>query len=177
MKNFNMFQNEWFDTKNNDISLLKQYSERALLTYAAMIRNLTIRNTIIFNISELYQILNIDKNDKVKRTYVKDSIQQMNNNIFTIYQDSKCSLSVNPDELDSKKNYYALLSFEIKDNYFAITDDEIDRIIKVSNQNGIHYGKLFAQYAYIHKCFNGDQTDKTYNTCYCSIANISKNTM
>ena len=82
-------ENQWFQKdKETNCTLLDELGAESLLVYSILKRDVTIRNTIKFNLNDIYKSLRIDKN--------KNSNIKSDNNII-LYK-------VKKEEWDNRKN-------------------------------------------------------------------------
>lgn len=175
-------ENEWFLTKDKDGNykegLLEEYESICLIVYTLMLRNLTTRNTIIFNLRNLYNILKIDYVKNTAMTAkIKRAIEKMSNGLFTIYTDSDCKKKLN-NEVDLNSTYYCLLSRgNLDKNFIILYDYEVDKIIDIEIGEGMAKGTLLTQMAYYAKSFGGDKEGDNFGICFPSLETIKKNTL
>lgn len=175
--------NNWFKTKDNEISLLDKYNSLTFMVYVVIRKTLTMRNTFTFTLSSTCNALGIDRNKNssmVKR--VKESILSMNNDLYIIYNDSYCKEKLDED-IELHKLYFCKSTYMLEDKFFAINDFEIDKIVDIERNNRLEKGTLFTQFAYICKSFGGQEKDKegndidNFGICYPSLDTIEKNTL
>lgn len=201
---FVMLRNEWFigqkeedkevkkDTKLGRVvrkdSKLKMldYEYKSFVVYSLLLRNSTIRNTVIFNLKTLFDTLNITDKNTVGMSEIKNTLEKLNDNLLTIYIDTKCSNKVKFKKDDDKINlffgdkkidkntllYATLNEDQPKHKFFMVFDNEIDKILEHCKGKTLSKYELITYFSYICCSFNTET-----KVCYPSIEYISAITL
>lgn len=179
--------NSWFITKDENgeyqESLLEKYDSLSFNTYCIMLRTLTMRNTFNFNLKWIYDTLKIDyTKNTTQAKKIKDAILKMNKDLFTIYENSLCTI-VHNEDLKLNDTYFCKCNQTLESKFFTMFDCEVDEIIDLEINNKLEKGTLLTQFAFICKSFGGQEKDKdgkeidTFGICYPSLDTIAKNTL
>lgn len=153
---------------------MQELGADALVIYSILLRDLTLRNTVKFRVSEILDVLEISTTNTRMVLKVKETIEKMNEEVFDIYIDSKCKNKLT-NKLDNNTTYYAKLHREqLKNNFFKVYDDEIDKIIEIAKEKKMSKNELLAQFLYFAKSFGGNEKEDNYRVCQMKAETIAK---
>ena len=143
-------ENQWFQKdKETNCTLLDELGAESLLVYSILKRDVTIRNTIKFNLNDIYKSLRIDKNknsNMVKK--IKQSIIKMNNKLYTIHSDSNCNEYIDIHKINNNDTYYLKLNKLIEKNFFIVYDWELDQIINIAHNDSLSKAEIVSLFCY-----------------------------
>lgn len=183
--NFIMFSKDWFGNKNNSNPYINTYGHEALSIMCCLMKNLTLRNKIIFNLTYLQECLNLKyKNytalNRIKSIllfFEKDKIFKYNLDINNVMPKDMIiadviNLKINQvdtsDEDESNQNINNKKKLK-NTNFVMIYDFELDTILQYDGN--INNNMLLAVFAYIKSCIK-----HSTQVCYPTIETITKNT-
>ncbi len=165
-------ENEWFQY-DEEQTWLQMYGKDSLMLYAILKRDVTVRNYTKFTIKEILDILQISNTNTRMIQKIKETLIQMNGKLIDLYEDRNCIKEVK--KLDNNTVYFALFKNESpEENFFIVTDDEIDKIINIATSKKIPKENILSQFLYICKSFNNNKNNETYKTCRVGIDTIEK---
>lgn len=149
--------NEWFYVKDGK-SLIEQYNHCHFVIYILLLRNLTLRNTCIFNINMIKDLLlNEGTTDSRQINIIKDTLKSLHDNgIITLYLNNCCTEEFIDFE-NNNKIYYAQINNQPKNNFFILYDSEIDVILnfcKGKEKRGISIYNLLVYFGMVIKVIN-----------------------
>lgn len=164
--------NTWFI---NDFHY-NNYGSVGYSVYIMLLRNYTIRDSCVFSLSMLYSDFKVLSRGSYKsQNDIKLSLLNMNNHVFTIYEDRDMKIPISNNQIDKDKIYYITMHNEDKYKFTILYDQEIDSII-----NGIKYKKGFSIYkaiscfGYLMMYIGTKKNDKNYKVCYPTFDKISQ---
>lgn len=159
---FVKLQKTWFYNKEEE-TLLEKYGSIGFTVYSILIRNVTTRNTVPICINTIANII-LGENKKNNSRFIKkikESILKMNNDLFTIYNNSNCSNPTDVDKFNNTSTYYgSIVPSTEKNGFMMLYDKEIDKLIEYARGKKISIEDLIVHYGFICNGLKGKKKEE-----------------
>lgn len=147
------------------------------LTVATLL--MTTRNgkdICMFTLKWLYNTLNIADKNSYSQKEIKSILKMFSDEEIFFYRDNiftSDEQGIDIESIGKTDLIFAELYQDMTDSFTMIIDNEIENIIKYSNENKIDTYSLLTTYTYICSCINNNEQCEEYLLCFPSLLNIA----